>query len=315
MVEFLSKKRKPKSLLNNKALKKPLTIQESKLSLDSKKELKFPVKKKELKLSTDKKEPRTSVKKKESKFSSNDKNLKQSLKIEKQNSDFEKLKPKLPLKTKDLKSYVKKNDSKQPVLKEENLKSFVNTKYFKRSAFQNEKSKSFVNNKKFISKKKVGITNLAKDFEEIVRYKPYGLRSVNLLTEKQSFSHKIHILITSNNVFCNLTDNIRKKTLSVCNSGKYKIKISKKRVHVNFEFVLSKFLQEAKNKIGAKFSFSGLIFTIVSATRMRKKILSLITDTFINSRLLIKILHKKIFNGCRPKKKVRKKRSGLRIFK
>jgi len=135
------------------------------------------------------------------------------------------------------------------------------------------------------------------------------------MQEKESFSHKIHILITSNNVFCNLTDNFRKKTLSVCNSGKYKIKISKKRVHVNFEFVLSKFLQDAKNKIGQEFSSTGLIFTIVSATRMRKKILSLITQTFIKTRLLIKILHKKSFNGCRPKKKIRKKRSGLRIFK
>ena len=193
--------------------------------------------------------------------------------------------------------------------------SFFNTKYSKKLDFENAKSKLFVNNKKFTSKKKVQITRSTKEFEQIFRYKPYGLRSVNLLAEDQSFSHKIHILITSNNVFCNLTDNIRKKTLSVCNSGKYKIKISKKRVHVNFEFVLSKFLEEARNKIVKNSSFSGLIFTIVSATRMRKKILSLITQTFTKTRLLIKILHKKSFNGCRPKKKIRKKRSGLRIFK
>lgn len=150
----------------------------------------------------------------------------------------------------------------------------------------------------------------------MVQYKPYGLKTINLLKKKQPFSHKIHILITSNNVFCNLTDNISKKTLIVRNSGKYKIKISKKRVNTNFDFVLTKFLLEAKSKLFKNFkNFNGLIVTIVCSIKLRQKIVNTIHNNFKRKRLLIKVLNKKSFNGCRPKKKIRKKRAGLRIFK
>ena len=191
-------------------------------------------------------------------------------------------------------------------------------KYLKENVSYKKQSNSFVNNKKFLNndKKVKKLRWAAKTVFRNLRHKPYGFRSVDLLTEKQAFSHKINILFTSNNIFCNLSDNRRKRTLIVCTSGKYKVKISKKRINANYDSILNRFFQESKKIINKKHpTFNGFIFTLVCATRMRKKVLKLISSQFKHTRLLIKVLSKKTFNGCRPKKKIRKKRSGLRVFK
>jgi len=59
----------------------------------------------------------------------------------------------------------------------------------------------------------------------------------------------------------------------------------------------------------------GLFVTLVCSKRLRKKVSQSIRRNFKKIPLLIKVLNKKVFNGCRPPKKVRKKRRRMRIYK
>ena len=149
---------------------------------------------------------------------------------------------------------------------------------------------------------------------------PFNERREKKMIKYNKFSHRLHILITSNNIFCNFSDNLSKKTLFICNSGKYKVKITKKRVNANYYSVLTKFFTFIQSKIKNKkkrVNFKSLIVTIVSAAKMRTNIINFVYNTFRERKLklLINVLNKKTFNGCRPKKKIRKKRRGLRVFK
>jgi len=91
-------------------------------------------------------------------------------------------------------------------------------------------------------------------------------------------------------------------------------------VNANYYSVLTKFFTFIQSKIKNKkkrVNFKSLIVTIVSAAKMRTNIINLVYNTFRERKLklLINVLNKKTFNGCRPKKKIRKKRRGLRVFK
>ena len=60
----------------------------------------------------------------------------------------------------------------------------------------------------------------------------------------------------------------------------------------------------------------GLIATIVIPKRLRKKVVKSIRSNFDKIPLLIKAVDKKVFNGCRAPKSIRKKRRRrLRLYK
>lgn len=121
---------------------------------------------------------------------------------------------------------------------------------------------------------------------------------------------KIFIRLTQNNIFCTLTNN-KNKILLTSSSGKYKIKTSKKKIKFSSAIVLKSFLNEVKKRI-----INGkILINIISPKNLRKKIVREFYNSVKKNRnFFINIHHKKVFNGCRPRKQKRKKRKGLRIF-
>lgn len=150
------------------------------------------------------------------------------------------------------------------------------------------------------------------------------------------FKYRIAISIKKNNVFCTFSDNQDKnKTLISCNSGSYHIKVTKKTLRYTYDSVLKRFYNRIKkkyplqkkvnkkkykiikrlksSKVEAK---KGLIATIVIPKRLRKKIVKSVRFNFKKIPLLIKAVDKKVFNGCRAPKSIRKKRRRrLRLYK
>lgn len=122
---------------------------------------------------------------------------------------------------------------------------------------------------------------------------------------------KIVFKITSNNIFCSLIQN--KRTLLTTSAGKEKVNVSKKTLKFNSKVILVSFFKKIRKKIKS----TTLFVNIVASLKIKQLILRLLKKhvKFKRPSLLINIEHKKCFNGCRPKKKKRKKQKGLRIFK
>jgi hypothetical protein len=148
-------------------------------------------------------------------------------------------------------------------------------------------------------------------FRKILKYKTYGRKSFNTVGGVNIFSHCLNIRVTSNNIFCLLRKRKNNAVVNRCSSGKYKIKTSKKKMKHTFELVLNSFFSE----INRNSSSEGVVVSIISPIRIRKKLINLIFFNLKKKKLLIKVLKKKSFNGCRPPKKIRKKRRGIRILK
>lgn len=150
-------------------------------------------------------------------------------------------------------------------------------------------------------------------FLKILKTKSYSIsnRFLKKVRTLKRFSHKLNILVLPNNIFCSLVKFNSKKTLYSCSSEKYKLKISKRKLKHTYKLVLDKFF----STILKKFKFRDLIINLTSPIRIRKKIIKYIPSKFQKKSLFFKINRKKSFNGCRPPKKVRKKRKGWRFFK
>lgn len=164
---------------------------------------------------------------------------------------------------------------------------------------------------KFKGRKKLDAVYL----KRLLKYKNFKIspytRQLFFFRRKRRFSRFISIRVTSNNVFCCLKDNIRNKTLYSCSSGKYRVKITRKKLRFGVKVVVSSFLKELKSKIKSK----NLIVLLSSPIKVRKVLLTHLSDVLKRRSLIVKIKEKKCFNGCKPSKKKRKKRKGLRIFK
>lgn len=135
------------------------------------------------------------------------------------------------------------------------------------------------------------------------------------------FKSQISITITQNNVFCvyqsNLTSNNKKvKTIVLTSAGKYKIKVSKKKLKFSNKIIIEKFINRIIPRLKKK-DRQFLLINISGPIRVKKSILkqirSLIKETKIKYILNTKSL--KCFNGCRPKKQKRKKQKSFRILK
>jgi hypothetical protein len=151
----------------------------------------------------------------------------------------------------------------------------------------------------------------------------------NLLILRKRFIKKVVIKAVQNNFFCSLIDLKDNKTLHLSSAGIYKIKVSKRK----FKKVYKNFLKIFFHKIRKHLrNLSNVVFVITAPIRIRRKIFKLIKplikprNTRFNkkkfilkkkktSNVLISIVPKKCFNGCRVQKKVRKKRRLYRIFK
>lgn len=147
---------------------------------------------------------------------------------------------------------------------------------------------------------------------------------------KKKYNRQIHIRITSNNVFCTLLkldQGVITKTLLVTSAGKAKVRMSKKLLkRYALDRILGIFYARARRIMNA----GGLIVILVVPIKTRKRIVrnlnfnlrKYVTKKIVNGKkietkgyrsLLIKILDKKIFNGCQAKKKKRKKKNFSRL--
>ena len=183
-----------------------------------------------------------------------------------------------------------------------NFKRVLKNKYNKKlKTGKFLKRKSFLNSKGF--KRILKFTQFSRD--------PLNLYILNKIKDK--FSKKINIRVTANNIFCTLVDLKSNKTLIVGSGGKYKVKTSKKKLSYNIKIVLDLFFKDILEKLLPK---EELLLNLISPLKIRKKIIRQLF-TFLRKKrnLTINIVPKKAFNGCRPPKKIRKRKKGLRIFK
>jgi len=176
---------------------------------------------------------------------------------------------------------------------------------------QIEKNKHKIYKKKRISKQGKRFYQFKKKF----KYKNYLLNSKikenlnNKLNKKIAYTIKIKII--PNNVFCTFIDNIENKTKLIVSAGKYKLNVSRKKLKFTSKIILAKFIDEIKNQI----KNSTILIDIYSPIKQKKSIIKKLISSLKKNKLIIKSLPVKCFNGCRPKKKKRKKQKGLRIFK
>jgi ribosomal protein S11 len=172
--------------------------------------------------------------------------------------------------------------------------------YFSKNILRKETQQSkFKIRKRKIFKNKLQTLNPT--FQQLVTSKKF----------KKIFPKRLNIRITSNNVFCTLKNIKEKKILFVGSSGIYKVKTSKKTLRYSTKVIVGYFLKKIKKGLNSKRFFVNIIAPI----RIRKAVIKQLAKFFKKSSLIVNAENKKCFNGCRPKKKKRKKQKGLRIFK
>lgn len=117
-----------------------------------------------------------------------------------------------------------------------------------------------------------------------------------------------------NNIFCTykVLENKKFYIKNSGSSGKYKIDISKKTLKRKLKYVIVSFLNELNQK---KISLNNCIVRLIAPIRLKKAIIKLMIAELKNKNFIIQTEAKKIFNGCRAKKKLRKKRKKLKLFK
>jgi hypothetical protein len=124
--------------------------------------------------------------------------------------------------------------------------------------------------------------------------------------------------VRPNNIFFTLKSVQPQQMLLFKSAGSYKLNVSKKTLKYNSIIFLKLLLKDIKKQLGSSFLKQRTIFRVkLSAPfHLRASIFLFFLKAFRRaSSFQVAILEKKAFNGCRPKKKKRKKRQGLRIFK
>ena len=156
-----------------------------------------------------------------------------------------------------------------------------------------------------------------------------GLRKRKNNRISKKLIYKIHIRIKSNNVFCILTKRKTNKELHSCNAGSYKIPTSKRKLKHTYLLILNKFflntrkimaegMKEIQKKRKERKRIKPGVHIVLSSPRyLRRKVLRSIKYHFRHrtSPFLFEIKDKKVFNGCRPPKKIRKKRRFRTLYK
>ena len=172
--------------------------------------------------------------------------------------------------------------------------------YHQKSFYKKRLEKSGIKSNSKVNKFKFN-KNLS-FFWKVIKYKFYGRKYFNKISPETIFSHKLNIIVMPNNVFCSFIETNTKKMLQSCSSGKYKIKTSKKKLKHTFNLVLTNFMVDLAKEIKPV----GVILNISAPIKIRKKIIKFISLKFKKIPLLIQMLSKKSFNGCRPPKKLEK---------
>lgn len=128
---------------------------------------------------------------------------------------------------------------------------------------------------------------------------------------EENFETIITIRTKPNNIFITLTKVLPTKTLLNVSAGRFNINISKKTLKFNLKLILQKVFNSLKEILSKNKTLIKLIVPI----NLRIPVLKLVEEYTNNVDIAIQIDGMKAFNGCRVKKKRRKKRKKLRIFK
>lgn len=148
------------------------------------------------------------------------------------------------------------------------------------------------------------------------RYRFFFKNFKNILNETSSllnFSIKKSIIIkvTQNNIFCILKNLRTNDTLVLTSGGIEKVVISKKNLKFGSKIIINSFLIKIKKIIKKEKIF----INVKAPLQIKKLIFNLIKIKVKNNFLFLNSEHKKSFNGCKVKKKKRKKqRKSLRFF-
>jgi len=172
-------------------------------------------------------------------------------------------------------------------------------------------------------------SNIFKLRSEKSKLEKKGLKKLKKNRISNKLRYKIHIRIKANNVFCILTKRKTNKELHSCNAGSYKIPTSKRKLKHTYLLILNKFflntrkimaegMKEIQKKRKERKRIKPGVHIVLSSPRyLRRKVLRSIKYHFRHrtSPFLFEIKDKKVFNGCRPPKKIRKKRRFRRLYK
>jgi len=136
-------------------------------------------------------------------------------------------------------------------------------------------------------------------------------------TSPDQFSYLV-IKIRANNIFFSLsTYNFSLKAFEKdrldAPAGKYGMKLTKKHLKRQLRFALDAFYNDIIKK---KIDLSDFIIgKIIAPTKLRKSLVSWLTEMFSVRDHILELPPLKVFNGCRAKKKIRKKRKSIRFLK
>lgn len=128
---------------------------------------------------------------------------------------------------------------------------------------------------------------------------------------KNQFYHQLNFKLCPNNIFGSFKNILTNKILYNISTGMIKLKTTKKKLKFNLKIFLFSFFKKVVKRLK-----TNLIVNIIAPKIYKKLILKQIQKYIKNQRfLLINIDPRKIFNGCRPSKKIKKKRRLIRYIK
>jgi ribosomal protein S11 len=159
-------------------------------------------------------------------------------------------------------------------------------------------------------------------FKRLYEYN-FTKKVLTSLAKKNDFYQKMVITISQNNMFCTFSDLKSKKTIHTGSSGIYKLKISKRKLKHYYMDFLTTFFRKIRRSYG---TLQNTLINLTAPIRLRRKIVKFIKTQVAESgdkekmrdipyNVLINIAAKKCFNGCTPRKKLRKKRLLYTIYK
>ena len=136
------------------------------------------------------------------------------------------------------------------------------------------------------------------------------LKKLSLMYKNKFLKYKIFIKIRQNNVFCTLINIQTNNILLVASAGKLKLNVSKKKLFFLQKKIVFKFLKKVRFILRSY--KSPIIVEFISPLKLRRRISKYLKFLLRKKRtLFLSFRSLKILNGCRPKKKKRKK--GLRF--
>jgi len=126
--------------------------------------------------------------------------------------------------------------------------------------------------------------------------------------------YNLHIVIriTQNNIFITFFDFITKKIIKKMSCGRLRLKSSKKKIKFNLNIILNKIIFLIKKYF---YFVKNILLKITAPRYLKKKIYNFFFFSInYNVHIIYIFDSNKAFNGCRVKKKRRKKRNFFRIF-